>query len=171
MNENLGGRPINGGPKLIGPHVERQLLARIQLVQRWVSEFGAALGRRRLPRVKTRLTRAFVEYAPIENRLLVPAEQLLQLSDSHLRLAIAHEMGHFARRWPSLFAWTLLRRLNEEVHADRYALLLTGASLAEWSGSVVAVAAIENPGEIVEDDVVFQRRKRKLSRWLDHRNA
>jgi hypothetical protein len=155
----------------LAPEVERQLLQRIHLVQVWVAAFAASLGKRRPPRIKTQLSPGHVYYAPVENILKVPSRHLLTLSDLHLRMAVAHEMGHFSRRWPSLFAWTLTRRLDEEVHADRRAIELTGASVDEWASSILAVAAIEEPGEPHEQDFIFQARKKLLQRWVDKRTS
>lgn len=145
---------------------ERQLLQRLYVVQEWMQSFAISLGHRKPPRLKTWFKGA-MGYAPLRNTLMVPCRHLLSVSDQHLRIAVAHEMGHFSRRWPSLLSWTLIRRVEEELHADRCALELSGASIGDWEDSIQAVAAIEAPGERHDDDIIFQTRKELLQRWID----
>lgn len=148
------------------PEIEEQLLERIYAVQEWIATFAIALGGRNPPRIKTWIT-GHMSYAPLRNILRVPCKHLLTLSDQHLRLAVAHEMGHFSKRWPSLFSWTLFRRIEEELHADRCAVELTGASVGEWEDSIQAVATIEAPDARYDHDFIFQTRKQLLQRWVD----
>jgi len=147
------------------PEVEGRLLAKIRLVQEWVSGFASTLGKRRVPRVRTRLGNSDIHYAPIENILLVPALHLLAVPEPHLRIAVAHEMGHFSRRWPSLFAWTFGRRMDEELHADRAALTLTGVGVDAWCACMRSIAEVEGH-EWNELDIAFQARKKLLQRWV-----
>lgn len=152
------------------PEVERQLLDRIFTVQEWMSVFARALGKRMVPQLKTWIS-GHIYYAPISNVIKVPCTHLLTLDDQDLRLAIAHEMGHFSRRWPSLFAWTLENRLDEEKYADRCSITLTGATVDEWAHSIVSVAKIEEPGYQVGLDIVFQARQKVLQQWADKRRV
>ncbi|RRS01147.1 hypothetical protein EIP75_21450 [Aquabacterium soli] len=157
-------------PSPFSPDVERQLLDRLLTVKSWISEFAKVMGKRNPPELKTWIS-GHMYYAPIRNVIKIPSTHLLTLPDNQLRVAVAHEMGHFSRRWPSFFSWTLVRRLNEEKIADRCSIMLTGATIEDWASSLIAVALIEDPGYLFEQDLVFQARKYVLQRWVNLKKA
>lgn len=118
-----------------------QLLEQINLVQSWINEFARALGKKRAP--KARITDHALFYAPWSNVIAIPAKMLLEADGRQLRIAVAHECGHFSRRWKSLFSRTDFARLCEEVHADRVAMALTGATLDDLDAVVRQLAGYE----------------------------
>ncbi|WP_454727936.1 MULTISPECIES: hypothetical protein [Cupriavidus] len=118
------------------------LLVRVRAVQGWVDDFAKALGKRRAPQV--RLTLDYLYYAPWRNRICVPARILMQAQERLLRIAVAHECGHFKRRWASLLSRSAFSRMGEEVLADRVAMQLTDASLDELDAAVREIARFEH---------------------------
>ncbi|HEY0820812.1 MAG TPA: hypothetical protein VGD46_18635 [Rhizobacter sp.] len=93
----------------------------------------------------------------------MPARTLLEAPERWLRIAVAHECGHFQRRWISLFARSELARLHEEVQADRVALQLTGATLDELDAAVRAIAQFE-PGWDEDTAAAYLGLRRQLLR-------
>lgn len=91
------------------PQSERdRIVEKIHLVQSWVDEFADALGKKKPPAV--RITEKNLYYAPLSNHLCVPTRLLMELDDPLLRIVVAHECGHYNRRWVSLLAWTPMAR-------------------------------------------------------------
>jgi len=120
-----------------------RLLEKIKTVQLWVNEFAKTLGKRRTP--KARITDGVLYYAPWSNVIAVPVTMLLEADVRLLRIAIAHECGHFNRRWISLLSRTDFARLCEEIQADRVAMALTGASLDDLDAVIRHLADYEEP--------------------------
>lgn len=124
------------------PQAQRdRLLVQIKMVQSWVNDFAQALGKRRAP--KARITDHVLYYAPWSNVVAVPAKMLLEADARLLRIAVAHECGHFNRRWISLFSRSAFSRLREEIQADRVAMALTGATLDDLDTVVRELADYE----------------------------
>lgn len=121
---------------------ETQLLARRAAVEGWVREFNVVLGASRTPPA-VRISAGATYYAPLSNKLVMSMQHLAYLNDADLRLIVAHEMGHFVRRWRSLVAWWAESRLKEEFHADRIALRLTGANVGAWERAMRSVAPLD----------------------------
>lgn len=138
-----------------------QLLGRLRTVEGWVMEYSRALGKRTPPRVK--IAMKFTAYRPVSNVIVIPARLLMEADQKLLRIVVAHECGHFKRRWPSLFSWTTVARLKEEIRADRIAMTLTGASLDEWVKSLQEVADVE---ACSMDDELTKLRRQVLGEWL-----
>lgn len=120
---------------------QNRLLEKIKAVQLWITDFAQTLGKRRAPRA--RITDSVLYYAPWSNVIAVPVTMLLEADDRLLRIAIAHECGHFNRRWLSLFSRTDFARLCEEIQADRVAMVLTGASLDDLDAVIRHLADYE----------------------------
>lgn len=136
------------------------LVSRVRLVESWVAEFSRAVGMRRRPRV--RIAHSCAHYAPLSNKLGIPAYHLVNMPDNQLRLVVAHEYGHFLRRWPSLFAWTFFARMKEEARADRAALRLTDADIDAWEVAVRSVAQIEHADDLESAEAELSLRRRML---------
>lgn len=124
------------------PQAQRdRLLEQIKIVQSWVNDFAQVLGKKRAP--KARITDRVLYYAPWSNVIAVPAKMLLEADGRLLRIAVAHECGHFSRRWISLFSRSDFSRLCEEIQADRVAMALTGATLDDLDTVVRQLADYE----------------------------
>lgn len=119
-----------------------RLVEKIAMVQSWVNDFTQMLGKRRAP--KARITDRCMYYAPWSNVIAIPATTLLEADDRLLRIAVAHECGHFSRRWISLLSRSEFARLCEEVHADRVAMALTGATLDDLDAVVRQISGYED---------------------------
>jgi Zn-dependent protease with chaperone function len=139
---------------------ETMLLEQRSKVETWVVEFASRLGKRRPPAV--RISPRITYYAPIGNKLVVAAEYLAKMSNEQLRVAVAHEMGHYQRRWLSLLAWRLEAKLHEELQADRVAIELTNATPEQWAEAVQLAAQLE--GNDTRDDFVFAIRQRFVAK-------
>lgn len=68
-------------------------------------------------------------YLPSRHRICLSRAFLSRLSETDLRLILAHEVGHASRRWQ-----TFLRHgaIKEEIIADRTALQITGSTPDQW---------------------------------------
>lgn len=141
------------------PQSERdRIVEKIHLVQSWVDEFADVLGKKKPPAV--RITEKNLYYAPLSNHLCVPTRALMELNDQLLRIVVAHECGHFNRRWVSLLAWTPTARLLEEIRADKLAMGLAGATKAELACSIRAAAKYEHEScELQLNDYIDLRLK------------
>ena len=141
------------------PQSERdRIVEKIHHVQSWVDEFADALGKKSPPAV--RITEKNLYYAPLSNHLCVPTRLLMELDDPLLRIVVAHECGHYNRRWVSLLAWTPMARLLEEMRADKLAIRLTGATKSELARSIRAAANYEHElGELQLSDYIDVRLK------------
>lgn len=122
------------------------LVAKLDLVQRWIDELAIAYaGRRRKPAAKISLTFCF--YSPWKNAIAIPGPTLIGLDDRLLRLIVAHEFGHFLHRWRLPFVRTEFGRLREELFADQFAIQATRASLDDLDAAVLGVAQFEGGWE------------------------
>lgn len=111
-----------------------RLIARIHEVQSWVRAFCAELGKKSFAQV--RMTYGELYYAPWANHICLPARMLLEVEDSVLRIAVAHECAHCSRRWKLLLARSEWLRLREEVYADRVAMQLTRCTMGDLDAAL-----------------------------------
>lgn len=134
-----------------------KLIEKIKIAQSWINEFALALGKRRAP--EARIGNGCMYYAPWSNVIAIPAKTLLGADDRLLRIAVAHECGHFSRRWISLFSRTKFARQCEEVHADRVAMTLTGATLDDLDAVIRQLVGYEGhwPSEALDAYIEHRR--------------
>lgn len=118
------------------------LLAKRLKVQAWVDHFASAMGRRRPPQV--RIAPAYSYYDPIRNAVCIPAQTMWLLDDRLLWILVAHECGHFYRRWRLFLSnFSAVAREGEELIADRIAMKLTGATMDDLVACYKAAASLE----------------------------
>lgn len=84
-------------------------------------------------------------YSPLRHRICVSRAYLSRLSNEDLRLILAHEVGHAARRWRTLLC---AGAVGEEIMADRIAVQITGYTPSQWANAVQASMLVE-PGQDV----------------------
>jgi hypothetical protein len=137
---------------------------RLCLIQSWVNEFAAALGKRRPPTL--RLAGSYIHYIPFSNELVVPVRAALELEANPLRLAIAHECGHFGRRWKCLGARSEIARLWEEVAADQIAATLTGADDADLEATIRSIVMLEGDFDGDDLDTYMEMRLQMLRQMI-----
>lgn len=134
-------------------------------VQECLAEFARKLESSRVP--KYLLGGTYIYYHPINNTISIPLCYVMELSSRSLRIVIAHEYGHFLRRWKLFFARTDERRMAEEILADRMAWILTGASVQEFEDTMRKTAQLE--GDILdydEHEALLAFRSRMLTRFM-----
>lgn len=133
------------------------LIAKVGLVQSWIDDFARVLGKWQAP--KARITETEVCYARWPNFIGVPAQALLYADERLLRIAVAHEFGHFTRRWVSWLSRSEFAKIDEEIKADRAAMALTGASYAELEASIVEICKFQGDmeGLTLDEHLAFRR--------------
>lgn len=120
---------------------KERLIARVRCVQEWIRGYAAVLGKWWPPKARIAETTTF--YSPLGNQIAVTARALLEVDERSLRIVVAHEMGHFTRRWRLPFVRSEFALLTEERIADRVAMELTGATFDEIADAAKALAAVE----------------------------
>ncbi|WP_156173982.1 hypothetical protein [Cupriavidus basilensis] len=136
---------------------KNRLLQKLKLAQSWIDSFTVALGKRKPP--KARIAEHYIAYAPFSNTISVPARMLMEADERLLRIAVAHECGHFRRRWSSLLSRSDIARAGEEFLADRIAMRLTGASLDELVAALLEIATFEPGSKGCDAEQLADRRK------------
>ena len=127
---------------------------KLETLKDWVFEFAKSLGKSKPPQV---CIGPVLCYLPLENAIVVPSAMLC-VDVRLLRLAIAHECGHYNRRWISMFAKSDMAKLAEEALADKVSLALTGESPDILRQSIKATAQYEFTGNATELDTYIDDR-------------
>lgn len=99
-------------------------------------------------------------YVPMLHRVRVSRAMCARLDDADLRLILAHEVGHAARRWRNILVFTGSAALREELLSDRFAIAATGAGPNEWFKAVINSQGVEPNG--ASEDNEFRRRAQAL---------
>lgn len=109
------------GPRRFRVRLSKQEIQTSQHRQQWaISELvglAKAVGLSRAPSLG--IANSGAHYSPLRHRIRVSRAYLSRLSESDLRLILAHEVGHATRRWQTFF---YCYEMNEEVLADCVAL-------------------------------------------------
>lgn len=113
---------------------------RIPWARTTLYSLAVASGCRRVPSFG--LANFGAHYSPVWHRIRVSLAFLARLSEADLRVILAHELGHSRRRLQTFFR---PGAIEEEVHADAFALRLIGATPEQWEHAVrMSVAAEPN---------------------------
>lgn len=112
---------------------------------RWVDKTVTELASRAQikPLRTTKFANAGIYYKPLWHRVNISPALCARLSDADLRLILAHEMGHAARRYSMWSTFRESSRIAEELRADEMALRLTGASEDDWMHAMLAALCAE----------------------------
>ncbi|CAG9184097.1 M48 family metalloprotease [Cupriavidus pampae] len=137
---------------------QQAVIDKYRIVQSWIHDFAAQLGRRRGPTLKISHYRSY--YHRWRNVIAVPARTLMLADERLLRILLAHECGHFARRWISMLALTERAYQREEMLADQAAMRLTVATQAELDAAVREIARLEEEMDSDELEAYIAIRRR-----------
>lgn len=120
----------------------------------WVDQtvLDLAVKARIRPLRATKFANAGIYYKFLRHRVMISRAMCARLSDSELRLILAHEVGHATRRYAGFDVFRESTRIAEELRADEMALGLTGASADDWLHAMQAAMRAEghdgNPREL-----------------------
>lgn len=98
------------------------------------------------------IANAGAHYSPFWHRVSISRAFLARLSDTDLRLILAHEVAHAARR---LQTFSRCGAIEEELAADRAALQMTGSTPEQWAEAIRA-SVVAEPGMAITNQLALR---------------
>lgn len=132
----------NGAPAALSGPEKRAAKARMLFVDDTLRALAMSAGVKRPFKSHFARHGAYIFYTPFWTRVRVSRAICARVSDSSLRLVLAHEIGHADFRSKRFF-YPREATIAEEIYADQVAVSLTGSTPRDWACAMKEMADAE----------------------------